>query len=50
MTNGAILTSQSSTSQMYETMYHHNLHMLCISHNSFYTLEHVLLQSIFDSK
>ena len=44
MTNETILTSPSSTSHIYVTIYHHHLHMVCIrmSHNSFDTQEHVV--------
>ena len=30
------------TSHIYVAIYHHHLHMVCMSHNSFDTLEHIL--------
>ena len=40
--NHTILTSPSSTSHIYVAIYDHHLHMMCMSHNLFDTLDHVL--------
>ena len=37
-----VLSSPSSTFHIYVTIYHHQLHMMCMSHKSFDKLEHVL--------
>ena len=42
MKNGSILSSLLSTSQIYVAIFHHHLYIMCICHNSFDTLEHVL--------
>lgn len=41
MINGTISTFSSPAPHIYETIYHDQVHMVCMSHNSFGTLEHV---------
>ena len=47
MTNGTILTFPSSTFYIYVVIYHDHLHMVCMSQNSFHTLQHVMYMIIF---